>query len=251
MKALIISLLAATLSVGCATQIVPQQQLEAMGIQAFTELKQNKPIVTDRRVNDYVQCVARSVVAPLGPGNWEVVVFQDDEANAFALPGGKIGVHTGLLKIAENQDQLATVIGHEVGHVLANHSGERLSQATQAQIGTQAAGMALRVLLPEYADLVGTGVNIGSGLLLRRFSREHESEADLIGIDLMARAGFDPTQSVALWQNMAREAAGREPPELLSTHPGSGTRIQDLQANMPPAVQMYQSSLAQGRRPRC
>lgn len=230
------------------------QQLSAMGAQSFAELKHSKPVETNPRINAYVGCVARSILneLPGGQRSWEVVVFRDKSANAFALPGGKIGVYTGLLRVAGNQDQLAAVIGHEVGHMLAQHANERISQQFAVQgglaaidaflLGNAGAGTRQGVL-----QALGLGAQVG---ILLPYSRIHESEADRIGLNLMARAGFDPRQSLALWQNMARAGEG-QPPEFLSTHPSYDTRLQDLAADMRQAMQVYETARAQGKRPHC
>ena len=159
-------------------------------------------------------------------------MFQDDTANAFALPGRKIGVHTGLLKVAKNQDQLATVIGHEVGHVIARHSAERVSDQIAAQIaalGRRARCSARSAIRrARLHGLAMAALGVGAQGVVLKFSRTHESEADLIGLDRMAAAGFDPRESVPLWQNMDAASQGARPPEFLSTHPSPATRIKDL-----------------------
>jgi len=231
--------------------LFPAQQLDAMGAQSFAELKQSKPLETNKRINTYVRCVVWDITAGLGNQTWEVAVFRDKNSNAFALPGGKIGVYSGLLKVAKNQDQLAAVIGHEVGHVLANHANERVSQQLAVQGGLGAVGAVAGNLDPgtQQSLLQGLGLGAQFGILLP-FSRTQETEADIIGLDLMARAGYDPRESLALWQNMAR-ASGGQPPQFMSTHPSHGTRTQTLQGHMGQAMQTYQTARAQGRRPRC
>ena len=205
------------------------------------------------RDSSYVECVANAITAQVPAsvfnGQWEVVVFDDEQVNAFALPGGKIGVYTGLLKVAENQHQLAAVIGHEVGHVIAEHGNERMSQSTLINVGSQAVGQVLAANeVPQSGPImaaIGLGVQVGVQL---PFSRTHESEADVIGLQLMAKSGFDPRQSVNLWQNMDAASSGDRPMELLSTHPAPQTRIDNLQANMPDAYADYQAT---AYRPNC
>jgi predicted Zn-dependent protease len=174
--------------------------------------------------------------------------------NAFALPGRKIGVYRGMLAVAENSSQLAAVIGHEVGHVLARHGNERVSQATAAQLSQTAvaATVASADMSSATGQLIMAGVGLGAqyGVLLP-YSRAHESEADLIGLQLMAKAGFDPRESVTLWQNMASASGGQAPPELVSTHPSNETRIASLQANLPAAIELEKQARAQGYRPGC
>jgi predicted Zn-dependent protease len=179
------------------------------------------------------------------------VVFKDPDVNAFALPGGRIGVYTGLLEVTENQQQLAAVIAHEVAHVLANHANERLSQALAVQGGLSVIDSLAKNPTSANHQLVMQALGLGAkyGILLP-YSRTQESEADLIGLELMARAGFDPRQSVALWRNMMG-VGGNQPPQFLSTHPSHGSRIQELEANMGRVLQLYQAARAQGKSPRC
>ena len=214
------------------------QDMSSLGAQSFEQMKQKQKVNKDAKVNAYVQCVAKSVTqyVPAQPGftNWEVVVFDSDQVNAFALPGGKIGVYTGLLDVAKNQDQLATVIGHEIAHVLADHSNERLSQTQLANTGLQITGVVLGS--SEYAQyqnatMAALGLGIQYGVLLP-YGRTQESEADVVGLELMAKAGFNPNESISLWKNMAAASGGNNPPELLSTHPSHSTRIKDLSATI-------------------
>lgn len=225
--------------------IVPEGQMTVMGAEAFQQLKTQQKLNTDPRTNQYVKCIAREITSELGsdeaPDNWEVVVFEDSSPNAFALPGGKIGVHTGMLKVAESPAQLAAVIGHEVGHVLARHGAERVSENFATQGGLAAINLILSQRGENYDLLMGAlGLGAQFGVLLPH-SRTQESEADTIGLDLMAKAGFDPRQSVALWRNMEK-AGGGQPPEFLSTHPSHGTRIENLQAHMSEAEKLYEKN---------
>jgi predicted Zn-dependent protease len=234
-------------------QLVSESEMEKMGADAYEQLKEETPVTEDQQVTEYVNCVANAIAAELeGDTTWEVNVFDDDkQVNAFALPGGKIGVYTGLLKVAENQDQLASVIGHEVGHVLARHGSARYSANLASQLGLLVGAVALGESGSGNTGLavaaLGLGVQFG---ILLPYGRSHESEADEIGQDLMAKAGFDPRGSVALWQNMSAEG-GSQPPEFLSTHPSHETRIDDLNAGMPRALQTYEQAQAQGKKPQC
>jgi predicted Zn-dependent protease len=229
-------------------------QMEAMGVQAYTQMKQQLPQSQDAAAIRRVDCVARAVTAeargPNAPSSWEVAVFEDDRANAFALPGGKIGVHTGLLAVAADSSQLATVIGHEVAHVLAEHGNERVSTNVAAQYGLQAIESLSGPPSPgrdQALAALGLGAQVG---VLLPFSRTQEREADLLGLDLMAEAGFDPRASVLLWQNMSR-AGGATPPEFLATHPSHGSRIRELGARIPSSLEIYERARAAGKRPRC
>jgi predicted Zn-dependent protease len=235
-------------------RLFPDDQMSEMGIAAYDKMKQEMPRTQDASANSYVRCVADAVTAEVtgrhASSRWEVTVFQDPSPNAFALPGGKIGVHTGLLKVARNQDQLATVLGHEVAHVLAEHGNERVSTAFATQTGIDLAGKISGSATPTQQQLLGLlGLGAQVGVLLP-FSRAQESEADALGLDLMARAGFDPRESVQLWKNMS-DAGGGQPPEFLSTHPAHGTRIENLKARMSDARVLSEQARAQGRRPAC
>ena len=232
--------------------LLPAAQINTMGVEAFTNMKTEMQVDSSPQINRYVSCVSNAVLAVSESDiqTWEVVVFKEDSANAFALPGGKIGVHTGLLPVADNQHRLATVIGHEIGHVIANHGNERVSQQFAVQQGIQLIQAAAQVETQMGQTLMGLlGVGAQFGILMP-YGRVQESEADLIGLDLMAMAGFDPRESTALWENMSK-AGGGGPPEFLSTHPSHDTRIQSLSQNMGRAMQLYQQAQAAGRRPNC
>ena len=202
-------------------------QVDQMGLQSFSDMKTKNPISKNSSYNQFAQCVAQAITHETG-GQWEVVVFEDETLNAFALPGNKIGVHTGLINLVDNQDQLAAVIGHEVGHVLARHSNERLSQETAVSGGLsiiQAVTQPQTAMGQTALGLLGVGAQYG---VILPFSRTHESEADTIGLDLMAKAGFDPKQSVNLWLKMDQASQGAEPIEFMSTHPSHDNRINNL-----------------------
>ncbi|MCB1168855.1 MAG: M48 family metallopeptidase [Leptospiraceae bacterium] len=225
------------------------EDLNKAAAEAFEDLKKKETIETNAYINRYVKCVANNIVEvtqdPTGVKQWEVVVFRNNAVNAFALPGGKIGVYTGLLSVAKNQNQLAAVIGHEVGHVIKEHGKARMQMSQIANVALETAGMSTDNAMVIQA--VGLGAQYG---ILLPFSRSHESEADEVGLKLMAMAGFDPQESVKLWQNMAA-MGGDKPPEMMSTHPSDQTRIKDLQANMPDALALSQVARGQGRNPSC
>ena len=254
---LIFLILVAALAGGCATSptgrsqlvLMPESQMDQMGLQAFTNIKDDTPVERSRTTNSYVQCVGKAITREVG-GSWEIVVFRDDAANAFALPGRTIGVTTGLLKVAENQHQLATVLGHEVAHVLSQHANERVSQQFAVEQGL---GLVNAIASPQSATgqtlmgLLGVGAEYG---ILLPYSRVQESEADILGLDLMAKAGFDPRESVKLWVNMGK-AGGGQPPEFLSTHPSDRTRISGLNAHMAVALNLQNKARQAGKRPAC
>jgi predicted Zn-dependent protease len=235
-------------------KLIPDEQMDAMGAQSFEQIKQQTPITKDQNIQQYISCIANKIIPQVAqkpdPKQWEVLVFEDEQANAFALPGYKIGVYTGLLKYAKNQDQVAAVMGHEVAHVIAKHGNERVSNQMATEAGLSIATVILGGTQDENSALILAGLGLGAqyGIILP-FSRSHESEADLIGLELMAKAGFDPAQSVPLWQNMSQ--AGAAPPEFMSTHPSSDTRIKQLQERIPEANIAYQKAVKKGQRANC
>lgn len=266
MKRILPGLVLAALMAGCATTTSPtgrtqyvgavsQAQLEQMGAQAFAELKAKTPQSKDARQNAYVRCVVDALVRELpagAQGGWETAVFVDKEPNAFALPGGKVGVYTGIFAVARNQDQLAAVIGHEIGHVISHHHDERITRQLGAQAGIGVLGS---LLGSQYGEgVANTASQVGGvaaqGLILLPNSRAQENEADIVGQQLMARAGFDPRAAVALWQNMIA-AGGSRPPQWLSTHPDPQARIGELQRRAAGLLPDYQQARAAGRNPRC
>ena len=229
--------------------LMPESQMTQMGLQAFENIKKETPEDASTSARRYVNCVAQAITREIG-GSWEVVVFEDESANAFALPGRKIGVNSGLLKVAKNQHQLATVIGHEVAHVLSHHSNERVSQKFAVEQGL---GLITALSNPQTGTgrslmgLLGVGAQYG---ILMPYSRIQESEADRLGLQLMARAGFNPAESIKLWRNMSA-AGGTQPSEFLSTHPSHSTRISSLTAMLPTAQQLQRTAQLRGKRPAC
>jgi predicted Zn-dependent protease len=227
-----------------------------MGAQAYNQVKSDPKMrpSQDPREIEPVKRVAAHIIEAAKRSKygemarqfqWEVTVFKDDKtANAFALPGGKIAVYTGIFPMAKTEAGLAAVMGHEVVHALARHGAERMSQGQAASIGVQVLGTAAGVGTGNaalgQATMAALGVGAQVGVLLP-FSRKHESEADYIGILLAADAGYDPRESVALWERMARMSGGGAPAEFMSTHPSNDTRIDQLKKWMPEAMTIYQS----------
>lgn len=267
MKLLILSAAIVAVLAACATTTsstgrkqyvgaVSQEQLNQLGTQAFTEAKSKGPLSNDARQNAYVRCVVSALVRQLpaqAQGTaWETAVFAINEPNAFALPGGKVGVNTGIFTVAKNQDQLAAVLAHEIGHVVEHHHDERITRQMGAQTGL---GIAGALLGSRYGQGAADATSqIGSvaaqGLFLLPGSRTQESEADVVGQRLMAGAGFDPEQAVDLWQNMIA-AGGSRPPQWLSTHPDPQSRIQELRNRAGTLTPAYQQARASGRVPKC
>jgi predicted Zn-dependent protease len=216
--------------------LLPESQDAEMGLQAYQQIKQQEKISSDAALNQRVQTVGKRIAAVSGhpEWDWQFTLFDNLEPNAFALPGGKVGVYTGLFKVAQNDAQLAAVMGHEVGHAIARHGAERMSHGILAQLGGVAVGAATGS--QAYVDIYSQVATLG---VILPYSRGQESEADEIGLMLMAEAGYDPREAVKLWQNF-EALGGQRPPEFLSTHPSEGTRIQRLQALMPKALEVYQ-----------
>jgi predicted Zn-dependent protease len=235
---------------------VPQAQLDQLGAQAFAQMKAQKPQTSNSGQRNYVACVVNAVVREL-PGQWqragwESAVFADNNPNAFALPGGKVGVYTGIFSVARNQDQLAGVIAHEIGHVVSRHHDERITRQAGASGALQIVGALLGSRYGQgaaNAAVQGGSVLAQTGFLLPG-SRAQESEADVVGQQLMARAGFDPRAAVTLWQNMIA-ASGNRPPQWLSTHPDPQSRIGELRQRAESLVPVYEQARAAGRRPNC
>lgn len=238
-------------------QLYSSSQLNKMGAASYEEMREEEKINQDAEVNAYVRCVSNALIENL-PGDysqkdWEVTVFAEPAVNAFALPGGYIGVYEGLLKVAENQHQLAAVIGHEIGHVIAEHSNERISSNMMVGLGLQLGGiLASTQLDSNEAGLLMAALGVGAqvGILLP-YSRTHESESDELGLRYMADAGFKLDQAPELWRNMRAASEGEAPPELLSTHPNPETRIQDLEALIPSLQDRYSAARAAGNTPDC
>lgn len=232
------------------------EQENQMGAQAYSQVKSDPKMrqSQDPREIEPVRRVAARIIEAAKRSKygemakqfqWEVTVIKDDKTlNAFALPGGKIAVYTGIFSVARTEAGLAAVMGHEVVHALARHGAERMSQGQLTNAALQVAGAAAGAGggggLMSQAAMAALGVGAQVGVLLP-FSRKHESEADYIGILLAADAGYDPRESVHLWERMEQHSGGGAPAEFLSTHPGHETRIEQLKKWMPEAMAVYQT----------
>jgi predicted Zn-dependent protease len=261
---LLTAAIVAVLAAACATApsgrkqllLVSGGQMAQMGATSFEQLKRSDKLARDPVRLGQVQCVVRALTAAL-PANaragWEVQLFDDPNPNAFALPGGKVGVNTGMFNIARNQDQLAGVIVHEIAHVLFQHANERVSQQMAAGIGVQAIGAYTGSRTsPQTTQMLMGALGLGAQLgVMLPFSRKHESEADVYGQQYMARAGFDPNGAVALWQNMIAASRSGRPPTILSTHPDPQNRVRALAAAAPTLMADYRNARASGRAPNC
>lgn len=172
---------------------------------------------------------------------WDVAVIQSEQANAFCLPGGKMAVYTGLLPIAQNQDAMAVVMGHEIAHALLRHGSQRMAQQKLVQMGQMAAGAALGGMDPQQQQAVMAALGAGAqyGFILP-YGRSHETQADHVGLMLAAAACFNPKEAIPLWERMSQLGGGERPPEFASTHPDPANRISSLQALQPQAEAFYQ-----------
>lgn len=223
-----------------------EQQETALGVQSYQQVLAQAPVVNSGTELEMVKRVAARLATATGKAGegfrWQVSLIQDAKVNAFCLPGGKIVVYTGILPVAQNEASLATVLGHEMAHATSRHGSQRVFEQNLAQ--TAMSGVAISLADMDSGKqraimgALGAGAQFG---VLMPFGRKHESEADQIGLTYMARAGYDPQESIRFWKRM-ESAGGNQPPEFLSTHPSHGTRVQQLQSWMPKALEEYNKS---------
>ncbi len=219
------------------------QQEAALGFQTYRQVLAQARSIDSGPQFEMVRRVAGKLASATGAAGaeyeWQVSLIDDEQINAFCLPGGKIVVYTGILPIAQNEAALATVMGHEMAHATSRHGAQRVLQQNLAQ--TAMTGIAVSLSDMDYnkqravMGALGAGAQFG---ILMPFGRQHESEADEIGLMYMARAGYDPQESIRFWKRMD-QASRSGPPEFLSTHPSHGTRVQQLEALMPKALEQY------------
>ncbi len=215
-----------------------------LGASAYVNLLETEKISRDAHYNEVVRKVGRRIAAVSHTPNlrWRYTVFDSEQVNAFALPGGKIGVYTGLMPVAKTEAGLATVMAHEVAHATARHGGERLTLGILLEMGSAALASAMRKKDEETTARVLAAYGVGSALAVALpFSRKQEAEADRIGLIYMAKAGYDPREAIPFWERMGDAGRG-SPPEFLSTHPGHRTRIKNLRKLMPEALEYYEAS---------
>lgn len=223
------------------TQLVDisREQEAALGYESYRELLSQERVVPSGEIVDVVREIGRRLAAVAeDPGfEWEFNVIDSDQVNAFCLPGGKVAVYTGIVPVARNKNGLAVVMGHEIAHAIARHGAERMAHQKLVQIGTLAAGVSLSDMDRQTQQMVMGALGVGAqfGVLLP-FSREHESEADYMGLVYAARACFDPQEAPLLWERMTQASRGAQPAEFMSTHPSHETRIRQLQQWMPEAM---------------
>jgi predicted Zn-dependent protease len=262
MRTVVSLLLACVFVIGCATvpftgrsqlSLVPQADLVTSASESYNQLLAQSQLSTNSEdtravvhVGERVAMAAEDFMREMGMTgelryyDWEFSLIEEDETiNAFCMPGGRIGVFTGILPVARDDNGLAVIMAHEVAHALANHSGERLSQLLLAELGGMALSSAMQEKPQEAQELAMMAFGLGAQLgVLLPYSRQHESEADRIGLILMSRAGYDPRHAIPFWSRM-NEQGGARPPEFLSTHPAPDTRIAQIKSYLPEALQYY------------
>ncbi len=258
----ITAFLAGLTLIGCATvavtgrkqlDLVSNEELIPMSAQQYQEVLQKGPISSDakqtemiRRVGSRVEHAVEQYMARAGKSieladfKWEFNLIDDAKtANAWCMPGGKVAFYTGILPICKDETGVAIVMGHEVAHAIANHGRERMSQQMAAQMGINTLSVLMGQNPSGGEQLLMQAVGAGTNLGMLKFSREHESEADHMGLIFMAMAGYDPKQAPVFWERMSTMSGGQHPPEFLSTHPSHETRVKDLQGWIPEAMQYY------------
>ncbi len=217
-----------------------------MGLQSYQEVLKKSKISTDPAMNDLVRRVGTRIAAATGRSNyqWDFKVIEEQQANAFCLPGGKVAVYTGILPITKDEAGLAVVLGHEVSHAIARHGAERVSQNLLVEVGLAGTMAALSKGDPKTVQNVGALLGAGASVgLLLPWGRAQESEADHLGLIYMAKAGYDPHVARDLWLRMAEASKGSgRPPEFLSTHPAEATRVKQIEGWIPEAMQYYHPS---------
>lgn len=230
--------------------LISSEQLEQTAAQGYSQLKteatQKGALNTNENLLQRVRAIARRIEPQTGifrkdaPGwNWEVNVIDSDELNAFCMPGGKIMFYSGLInRLKLTDEEIAVVMGHEIAHALREHSREQVSQAIAAQTAL-GLGTAVFGLSQTTAQLAGIGYQ---AFIATHFSRTDEAEADRIGLELSARAGYNPRAGVTLWQKMMNAKTGGQPPEFLSTHPADSTRVQQIESLLPVVMPLYEAA---------
>jgi predicted Zn-dependent protease len=232
---------------GRAARVALSEGQEAsLGLQSYEEVLSQSEVITSGPEVELVQKVMRKLAAATGDAGknmgWQVSVVSSPQVNAFCLPGGKMVVYTGILPTAQNEAGLATVLGHEMAHATSRHGSQRLLQSRVSQTLLTGANASLALgdmdarQKMEVMAALGAGAQYG---VLLPFSRNHESEADEVGLYYMARAGYDPHEAIKFWERMEQSSSGPQPPEFASSHPSHGTRIQRLQEHMSRAEEQY------------
>ena len=222
--------------------LIPQSQEISLGKQSYEQILKKEKESEDANLTQIVSRVGQRIVAvsDMPKLDWEFKLIESDTKNAFALPGGKVAIYTGLLSVAKNEAGLATIMSHEIAHVIARHGAQRMTQQMLLQGAMLGAGLSMKNNTQRNIILSALGVGVLYGFTLP-FSRSHESEADQIGLLYMARAGYDPNEALQFWQRFSKVKDGKAPPEWASTHPADTTRMQGLRKYFSRAKYDYQN----------
>jgi len=222
--------------------LIPKSQEISLGIQSYNEILKREKESEDTQLNQIIRRVGQRIasVSHMPKLEWEIKLIESDQKNAFALPGGKIAIYTGILSVAKNEAGLATVMSHEIAHVIARHGAQRMTQQMLLQGAMIGAGLSMKNSTQKNIILSALGVGVLYGFTLP-FSRLHESEADQIGLIYMAKAGYDPNEAINFWQRFGQVKGGKGGPEWASTHPADVTRIKGLRSYLSRAKYDYQN----------
>lgn len=249
---LVLALLIALIAASCSTVpltgrhrllLVSESTELELGATTYHEIIETSKLSSDSTQVRRIRTIGRRIAQATGEKDyrWEFNLIEADSVmNAFCLPGGKVAVYSGILKIASSDEELATVMAHEIAHAIARHGAERMSQMLLVELGGIALEEALKTKGEKTIDLAKVAYGAGTGLLyILPYSRKHEEEADYMGLIYMAKAGYDPHAAVRFWEKMNQEFSNREPPEFLSTHPSSERRIENLKRWLPRVLKYY------------
>lgn len=220
--------------------LIPFDQEVKLGEEAYQEILKKEKLSLDGQLITIVERVGKQLaaVSPMPNLKWEFKLIESEQKNAFALPGGKVAIYTGILPVCANEAGLAAVMGHEIAHAIARHGAQRMSQSLiiTGLLAATSVSLSNNENQKEIMGALGVGTNVG---LVLPFSRSNESEADEIGLELMAKAGYDPREAERFWSRFSKMKGGKNPPEILSTHPADTTRIEDIRRLLPKANQIY------------
>ena len=222
--------------------LIPKSQEIALGKQSFSQILKKEKVSENKKLNQIVERVGKRIaaVSDMPKLNWEIKLIESDQKNAFALPGGKIAIYTGILPVAKNEAGLATVMSHEIAHVIARHGAQRMTQQMLLQGAMIGAGFSMNNNKHRNIILSALGLGVLYGFALP-FSRSHESEADQIGLIYMAKAGYNPREAINFWRRFSKIKEEKGPPEWASTHPADATRMRGLRRYLPRAKYSYQN----------
>lgn len=224
--------------------VIPQSQEKQMGEEAYKEIKQKEKISTNKRWTAMLQRVGKRIAkaSPVDDFDWEFTLIESEQMNAFCLPGGKVAFYTGILPVLENEAGMAIVMGHEVAHAVARHGAQRMSQSIATQLPLVGAAVLMKDSQYKGPLLAALGLGAQVGIMLP-FSRSHETQADDMGLDYAAKAGYDPAEGARFWQRFSKATGkGGKPPTFLSTHPSDSSRIENLKRLQERAEKLYKKS---------